>query len=124
MSRRAGPLLGSLVFFVVAPGAVAGWVPYLLSEWRIQPPLLGVPGGRVVGGLLATFGVAILVECFWRFASEGRGTPAPIAPTETLVISGLYRHVRNPMYVAVLALENAAAERQAVDMADSARIQQ
>ena len=104
VSGKVGPLLGSLVFFVVAPGAVAGWVPYLLSEWRIQPPLLGVPGGRVVGGLLAAFGVAILVECFWRFASEGRGTPAPIAPTETLVVSGLYRHVRNPMYVAVLAV--------------------
>jgi len=103
VSGRVGPFLGSLVFFVVAPGAVAGWVPYLLSEWRLQPPLLGVPGGRVVGGLLATFGVAILVECFWRFASEGRGTPAPIAPPETLVVSGLYRHVRNPMYVAVLA---------------------
>jgi len=103
VSGRVGPFLGSLVFFVVAPGAVAGWVPYLLSEWRLQPPMLGVPGGRVVGGLLATFGVAILVECFWRFASEGRGTPAPIAPPETLVVSGLYRHVRNPMYVAVLA---------------------
>src|SRR4029434_2985224 len=64
VSGKVGPLLGSLVFFVVAPGAVAGWVPYLLSEWRIQPPLLGVSGGRVVGGLLAAFGVAILVECF------------------------------------------------------------
>jgi protein-S-isoprenylcysteine O-methyltransferase Ste14 len=93
-----------LVFFVIAPGTIAGWVPYVLSKWRIQPPLLGVSGGRVVGGVLAAVGVAILVECFWRFASEGRGTPAPVAPPERLVVSGVYRHVRNPMYVAVLAV--------------------
>lgn len=103
MSLRVGPLFGSLAFLVIAPGTVAGLVPYLLSEWRIQPPLLGVSGGRVFGGVLVTLGAAILVECFWRFASEGRGTPAPIAPTQRLVVSGLYRHVRNPMYVAVLA---------------------
>lgn len=101
---RVGPLLGSLVFFVIAPGTVAGWVPYVLSKWRFQPPLLGVPGERVVGGVLAVVGVAILVECFLRFAIEGRGTPAPVAPPERLVVSGLYRHVRNPMYVAVLAV--------------------
>ena len=47
-------------------------------------------------------GVVGLVECFGRFALKGRGTPAPIAPPENLVVSGLYRHVRNPMYVAVV----------------------
>src|SRR5262245_27003151 len=47
-------------------------------------------------------GVAGLVECFGRFALKGHGTPAPIAPPENLVVSGLYRHVRNPMYVAVV----------------------
>ena len=104
MGGRVGSLLGSFVFFWIAPGTVAGWVPYALSKWRLQPPLLGVPGGRVVGGVVTAVGVAILVECFSRFAIEGRGTPAPIAPTEKLVVSGLYRHVRNPMYVAVLAI--------------------
>ena len=104
MGGRVGPVLGSFVFFWIAPGTVAGWVPWVLSEWRIQPALLGVPGGRVLGGGVAAVGVAILVECFSRFAIEGRGTPAPIAPTEKLVVSGFYRHVRNPMYVAVLAV--------------------
>jgi protein-S-isoprenylcysteine O-methyltransferase Ste14 len=104
VASRVGSLLGSLVFFVIAPGTVAGWIPYVLSKWQIQSPLLGVSGGQVVGGVLAAVGVSILVECFWRFASEGRGTPAPIAPTEGLVVSGLYRHVRNPMYLAVLAI--------------------
>lgn len=104
MGSRVAALFGSFVFFWIAPGTVAGWVPYMLSNWRIQPPLLGVPGGRVLGGVVAAVGVAILVECFSRFAIEGRGTPASIAPTERLVVSGLYRHVRNPMYLAVLAV--------------------
>jgi hypothetical protein len=71
---RVGSLLGSLVFFVIAPGTVAGWIPYVLSKWRFQSPLLGVSGGRMLGGVLAAVGVSVLVECFWRFASEGRGT--------------------------------------------------
>ena len=45
----------------------------------------------------------VLIECFARFATKGRGTPAPVAPTEYLVVSGFYRYVRNPMYVGVLA---------------------
>ena len=90
------------MFFWIAPGTIAGLVPYLLSRWRIQPPLLGLPVGRVVGGIFLTMGVVGLVECFGRFALKGRGTPAPIAPPENLVVSGLYRHVRNPMYVAVV----------------------
>jgi protein-S-isoprenylcysteine O-methyltransferase Ste14 len=48
-------------------------------------------------------GAAAVLDCFARFALEGRGTPAPVAPTENLVVSGLYRHVRNPMYVGVVA---------------------
>jgi len=48
-------------------------------------------------------GVALLVPSFVRFAREGIGTPAPIAPTEQLVVGGLYRHVRNPIYLGVLA---------------------
>jgi protein-S-isoprenylcysteine O-methyltransferase Ste14 len=44
----------------------------------------------------------VLVHAFTRFAVEGLGTPAPVAPTTNLVVGGLYRHVRNPMYLAVL----------------------
>lgn len=101
---KLSPILGSCVFFCLAPGTVAGLVPWLLTGWRMQPPLLGLPGVRVLGALLVVVGLAALVACVARFATEGRGTPAPIAPTETLVLSGLYRHVRNPMYVAVVSI--------------------
>ena len=57
----------------------------------------------MVGALLVVAGVVALVHAFVRFVVEGLGTPAPVAPTERLVVGGLYRHVRNPMYLAVVA---------------------
>jgi protein-S-isoprenylcysteine O-methyltransferase Ste14 len=48
-------------------------------------------------------GTAVLLHAFGRFVREGLGTPAPVAPTEHLVVGGLYRYVRNPMYLAVVA---------------------
>ena len=102
--RAWWPLAGSLAFFVVAPGTVAGWVPYWLTGWRMQAPLLGISVLRVIGGILIVLGLASLVDSFARFALVGRGTPAPVAPPTRLVVSGPYRHVRNPMYVAVLAV--------------------
>jgi protein-S-isoprenylcysteine O-methyltransferase Ste14 len=104
MSGRSASILGSAMFFVLAPGTVAGLVPYLISGWRFEAPLLGIAASRWAGALLVALGVTGLLHCFARFALEGRGTPAPVAPTETLVISGLYRYVRNPMYVAVVSV--------------------
>jgi protein-S-isoprenylcysteine O-methyltransferase Ste14 len=46
-------------------------------------------------------GGAILFRCAWEFAVVGRGTPAPIDPPKSIVVSGLYRFVRNPMYLGV-----------------------
>ncbi|MGH7493599.1 MAG: methyltransferase family protein [bacterium] len=74
----------------------------MISAWRMQPPLLGASGSRWLGGALVGVGAIIVVECFARFALKGLGTPAPIVPTERLVVSGLYRYVRNPMYVGVV----------------------
>lgn len=103
MKNRARALLGTFVFFWIAPAMVGGWVPYAITGWKARPPLLGLLVERLVGVVLVAGGLAVLVECFGRFALEGRGTPAPVAPTETLVVSGLYRYVRNPMYLGVLA---------------------
>ncbi|MDQ2871139.1 MAG: isoprenylcysteine carboxylmethyltransferase family protein [Acidobacteriota bacterium] len=94
--------LGTLVFLFVAPGFVAGLVPYWITRWRFGSP--GVPILRTAGALLVVAGVAVLLEAFWRFAVKGLGTPAPILPTRRLVVSGLYRFVRNPMYLAVTAM--------------------
>jgi protein-S-isoprenylcysteine O-methyltransferase Ste14 len=58
-------------------------------------------GSRALGGVLIAAGAAVVLHAFARFAIEGLGTPAPIAPTERLVVGGIYRHVRNPMYLAV-----------------------
>src|SRR4051794_10445594 len=93
--------LGSAVFFLVAPCVVAGLVPRLITDWEVGDPWLPL---QVAGGALVVAGVAALVYSFARFVTEGRGTPAPVAPTEQLVVGGLYRYVRNPMYVAVLAV--------------------
>lgn len=103
-TARWRPLLGSLLFFVVAPGTIAGYLPYRITRWRMQPALLPVPGLRVLGGVLIGVGLVSLVECFLRFALVGLGTPAPVAPPRELVVSGQYRHVRNPMYVAIMAI--------------------
>jgi protein-S-isoprenylcysteine O-methyltransferase Ste14 len=87
--------LGSTAFFFAAPCVVAGLVPWWISGW---------PAPRFWPGIvLVVAGLVLLLRAFVRFVREGRGTPAPIAPTEQLVIGGDYRFVRNPMYVGVVA---------------------
>jgi protein-S-isoprenylcysteine O-methyltransferase Ste14 len=103
MRARAAAIGGTFLFFWAAPAVVAGLVPYLLTGWQTSPAFLGLPALRVAGAVMLATGTAVVVECFARFAVQGRGTPAPVAPTETLVATGLYRVVRNPMYVGVLA---------------------
>ena len=97
--RKPSAAAGSALFFAGAPGGVAGLVPWLLTGWEVGaewwPPL------RLLGGLLVVAGAAVLVHAFARFVVEGLGTPAPVAPTEHLVVGGLYRYVRNVMYIAV-----------------------
>lgn len=99
---RSEALIGSAAFFLIAPGAVAGIIPWLITHWRYGQD--ATPGLMWLGGVMIVVFAAALIDCFARFALKGGGTPAPIAPTDKLVVTGLYRHVRNPMYVAVLGL--------------------
>jgi protein-S-isoprenylcysteine O-methyltransferase Ste14 len=95
--------VGSAAFFVVAPGTVLGIVPWLITRWEL--PDVG-PGGQIlrgVGVLLIGVGLVPLVHVFAQFVKAG-GTPAPVAPTHQLVVTGFNRFVRNPIYVALIVV--------------------
>ncbi|WP_274627536.1 methyltransferase family protein [Arvimicrobium flavum] len=100
--KTPSAILGSAAFFLAAPGVVAGLVPWLMTG-GYERPLAG-SALAAPGALLVAAGLAFLLHAFARFALEGRGTPAPVAPTDKLVVGGVYRHVRNPMYVAVVGI--------------------
>jgi len=91
-------LLKNLLFTLVMPGTVAVYLPLWLT---VDKPL---PAGpiRWLGALVIAVGACVYGWCVWDFATFGRGTPAPIDAPTKLVVRGLYRHTRNPMYVGVL----------------------
>ena len=103
--NRATAGIASAAFFCAAPGVVAGLVPWLLTDWVLPP---AATRSLMLRGCLAAVavlgGLVVLIGAFARFVREGSGTPAPIAPTERLVIGGLFRFVRNPMYLAVVTI--------------------
>jgi protein-S-isoprenylcysteine O-methyltransferase Ste14 len=94
-------VIGSAVWFALAPGVVAGLVPWWITGWQARDLGLAWLPVRVIGAALIVAGAAVLLHAFARFVIEGLGTPVPLAPPSRLVVGGLYRYVRNPMYVAV-----------------------
>jgi len=101
---RVCAVFASLLFMVIVPGTVAGFVPWLLTNWRRANDFPDPIAIRLIGGVLIALGLAVLLHAIVQFAAEGLGTPAPIAPTRHLVVGGPNRFVRNPMYVAVVAM--------------------
>ena len=101
---RAGAVFGSTLFFIIAPFTLAGLIPLWITGWHLHSPFFGLSFIRTVGAVLMLLGLVSLIESFGRFALEGLGTPAPIAPTKHLIVTGLYRYVRNPMYVGVVTI--------------------
>jgi len=89
-----------VVFLALAPGVVAGVVPGLITGWEVEERLPGALSA--LGFALVLVSAGFLLHAFGRFAIEGLGTPAPVAPTRRLVVGGVYRFVRNPMYLAVV----------------------
>src|SRR5918994_5249095 len=100
--RSSTAAVGSAVFFLVGPGIMAGLIPWLLTGWQVREPVPYWAPMRVLGAILLLAGLIVLVQAFVGFVVEGLETPAPIAAPERLVVGGLYRYVRNPMYVAIL----------------------
>src|SRR5919112_6129175 len=101
--RRRTAAVSSAVFFVVGPGVFAGLIPWLMTGWRVHEPVPYFAPVRVLGTVVLAAGLTVMVQAFARFVVEGLGTPVPVAAPDRLVVGGLYRHVRNPIYVAVLA---------------------
>jgi protein-S-isoprenylcysteine O-methyltransferase Ste14 len=91
----------SLLFFILAPGMVAGYIPLALMRGGSQ---LEMGFFSYLAFPFWLIGSVILLWSFWNFLFQGRGTPAPIDPPKELVATGFYRYVRNPMYVGVLAI--------------------
>src|ERR671939_210725 len=100
--RRQVAAVGSAVFFVMGPGIVVGLIAWLLTGWQVREPAPYWAPMRVLGVVLLVAGLIVLIQAFLRFVVEGFGTPVPVAAPDRLVVGGLYRYVRNPMYVAIL----------------------
>src|SRR5918994_2006161 len=101
--RRPAAAAGGAVFFLVGPGIVVGLIPWWLTGWQVGEPVPYWARMRVLGTILLVAGLITLIQAFVRFVVEGLGTPAPIAAPGRLVFGGLYRYIRNPMYVAILS---------------------
>jgi len=101
---RGTAIIGTILFFAIGPVTVAGIVPWWISRWDVGPAFLEIGPLRFLGGAMIAAGLPVLIEAFARFAVEGLGTPAPIAPPRHLVLRGTYRYVRNPIYVADLSI--------------------
>ncbi len=93
--------LKNLLFTVLVPGTVAVFLPYWIVA-RNREALHVEPVRALLAAPFVALGAATYFWCLWEFAVTGRGTPAPIDPPKRLVVRGLYRYVRNPMYVGVL----------------------
>lgn len=92
--------LKNLIFTVLVPGTVAVYLPLRIAEGRSSAS----PWAVALALPVFSVGAAIYAWCLWDFAAFGRGTPAPIDAPNKLVVRGLYRHMRNPMYVGVLTV--------------------
>jgi protein-S-isoprenylcysteine O-methyltransferase Ste14 len=97
------PRLGSALFVLVGPAVELIVGPWALTGLRIGDDLPAAWPLRTLGAALIVGGLVVLADAYLRFARDGLGTPSPLAPPRRLVVSGVYRHLRHPMYVATTA---------------------
>jgi protein-S-isoprenylcysteine O-methyltransferase Ste14 len=92
--------LKNVLFTILVPGTVAILLPvFVFSHGPVS-----ASATSALAGLLLLLGTSIYLWCIWDFATAGRGTPAPIDPPRSLVVRGLYKYTRNPMYLGVLSV--------------------
>jgi len=96
--RLPASLAKTLMFTILVPGTVGVYIPY-----RLRPATPhAITAVAALGLLPIAAGFCIYLWCAWDFATFGRGTPLPLDPPKELVVRGLFRYARNPMYVGVL----------------------
>jgi protein-S-isoprenylcysteine O-methyltransferase Ste14 len=95
--------LRAVFWTLVLPGVFGFYLPWTLFE--IGSVEIDPSSPRHLLGLLCIgAGTLLLATCIWEFARRGRGTLSPMDPPKHLVVSGLYRYVRNPMYLSVTTI--------------------
>ena len=94
--------LRSLLWAIALPGVIAGYVPW--TFFGLDRARFALTAGHLLGYVCIGLGLVLLAACIWEFARSGRGTLSPMDPPRHLVVRGLYRYVRNPMYLAVTIL--------------------
>ena len=94
----------SLLALILIPGTVAGYLPWRILRAREQLVVPGLSISSAMAAILVLLGTGVLLVCVWDFFQAGRGTLAPFDPPKQLVVRGLYRFTRNPMYNGVIAL--------------------
>ncbi len=94
----------AFAFTVLVPGTVTVLLPYYILDGSASLQQLQWGPLVIAGGLVLLVGVGIYGRCLWEFVQKGQGIPAPIDHPKELVVTGLYRYVRNPMYLGVLTI--------------------
>ena len=97
-------ILKTLIFLIVVPGSVTILLPYFLLTLKFKLFVLDIGIFHLLGLIPIFLGVVITFYCFWDFIFAGKGTPAPMDPPKKLVVKGLYRVVRNPMYSGIVLI--------------------
>ncbi len=98
-------ILRNTFYTILQPGLVAGLIPYLIIRWeRVYFWPHGIGYGQLLGLVLMLVGLIIMLWCIINFALKGKGTLSPADPTKKLVVTGLYKFSRNPMYIGVLLI--------------------
>ena len=90
-----------LLFTILVPASVTVWIPLFWLRLQDGPRSTALGSVQLLGYIPIALGIAIYLWCAWDFATSGRGTPGPYDPPRDLVVRGLYRYVRNPMYIGV-----------------------